>query len=166
MDFDALFDDVYPKLRRYCMRMTADRDLAEDTAQEAFVRLLDREVKGGDAGLRSWLFKVATHLLRDRARVRSNRLRLLESRGSDGLPGPAPGPDPGEELEREERRQVVREALARLDERDRTLLLLREEGLSYRELAGVAGVEVSSVGTLLARSRRRLERELTAPVDT
>ena len=80
MNFDELFDDVYPGLYRYCLRLTADPDWAEDTTQEAFVRLLDRSVRGDFAGLRAWLFKVATHLIRDRARVRAK-----------GSLGPTPG---------------------------------------------------------------------------
>ena len=65
MNFDELFNDVYPSLYRYCLCLTADPDLAEDATQEAFVRLLDRSIRGDRAGLRSWLFKVATHVIRD-----------------------------------------------------------------------------------------------------
>jgi len=63
MNFDELFDDVYPSLYRYCLRLTADPDVAEDVTQEAFVRFLDRRVRGDLPGLRSWLFRVATHLI-------------------------------------------------------------------------------------------------------
>jgi RNA polymerase sigma factor (sigma-70 family) len=165
VDFDRLFDDVYPGLVRYCHRMTADPDLAEDAAQEAFVRFLDRRPGGEAAGLRAWLFKVATHLLRDRARVETNRARLREHHpGEVGVGTPGGGGNSGEDafetLEREERIAAVREVLASLEERDRTLLLLREEGFSYRELADSTGVQASSVGTLLARARRRFETEL------
>lgn len=153
MDFDQLFDDVYPKLYRYCLRMTSDRDQAEDAAQEAFVRLLDRRVKGEPPGLRAWLFKVATHVVRDRVRVSDNRMRLLEE--NPVLPDRPVGPE--EALERAERIAAARRGLEALEERDRTLLLLREEGFSYRELADVVGVQSSSVGTLLARARQRFE---------
>lgn len=153
MDFDALFNDVYPGLRRYCLRMAADSDLAEDVAQEAFVRLLDHKVRGELPGLKAWLFKVATHILRDRARVRSNRSRLLEA--NPVLPDAGSTPD--EELERREAVARVRRALKSLDERDHTLLLMREEGFSYRELAGAIGVQASSIGTLLVRARRRFQ---------
>lgn len=156
MNFDQLFDDVYPGLYRYCVRLTSDRDLAEDAVQEAFVRLLDRGVRGEHRALRSWLFKVATHVIRDRARVRSNRIRLLEENPIE----PDPTPSPEVSLEREERVKQVREALATLDERDRTLLLMREEGFRYRELAEASGVQATSVGTLLARARTRFAEAL------
>ncbi len=157
MNFDELFEDVYPGLYRYCLRLTADPDVAEDTAQEAFVRLLDRRVRGDLAGLRAWLFKVATHRIRDRARVRANRSRLMEAR-----PLPTANEDtPHDDAERAERIARVRRALALLDERDRTLLLLREEGFAYRELAEAIGVQAASVGTLLARARRRFTEALS-----
>jgi RNA polymerase sigma factor (sigma-70 family) len=60
-----------------------------------------------------------------------------------------------EEIDRSRRIADVRRALDSLDERDRTLLLMREEGFQYRELAEAVGVEPTSVGTLLARARRR-----------
>lgn len=156
MSFEQLFAQVYPGLQRYCVRMAGDPDLGEDLAQEAFVRLLDRRVRGTPPQLRAWLFKVATHLMRERARVGANRRRLLEE--NPVLPGEAPTPD--EELSRQEKVLRVRRGLGTLDERDRTMLLLREEGFSYEELAGVLEVKAASVGTLLARARRRLARAL------
>ena len=71
-------DSVFPPLFRYCHRLTGDPDVAEDVAQEAFVRLLDRGVAGERPALRVWLFKVSTHLIRDRWRVSENRRRLLQ----------------------------------------------------------------------------------------
>jgi RNA polymerase sigma-70 factor (ECF subfamily) len=151
VSFDDLFEDVYPGLHRYCVRLTGDEDVAADTAQEAFVRLLERGVKGEPAGLKAWLFKVATHVIRDRVRVEGNRARLLAAN---------PTPDAvedhtAERIDRSRRVADVRRALDSLDERDRTLLLMREEGFQYRELAEAVGVEPTSVGTLLARARRR-----------
>ncbi len=160
MDFDRLFDDVYPGLVRYCRRMTSDPDVAEDAAQEAFVRFLDRRPRGDASGLRAWLYKVATHVVRDRGRVEGNRTRLREANPGELRPVDGPRP-PDEALEREERIREIRSVLDQLDERDRTLLLLREEGFSYRELAEAVGVQETSVGTLLARARRRFESELS-----
>lgn len=156
MSVEQLFAQIYPGLLRYCVRMAGDPDMGEDLAQEAFVRLLDRRVEGRLPQLRAWLYKVATHLMRERARVGANRRRLLEE--NPVLPGGEPTPD--EELHRLERIRRVRRALDELGERDRTLLLLREEGFSYEELAGVLEVKPASVGTLLARARRRLAAAL------
>ena len=150
MDFDALFDAVYPALFRYCNRMTGDPDQAEDLAQEAFFRLLDRGAEGTEAGLRAWLFRVATNLARDRSRTRETRRRILS-----GVPPRENIPGPEKEVDRAEDIQRVRKALGILTQRDRDMLLLRQEGFSYREIAEVAGVSHRSVGTILARALQR-----------
>ena len=150
MNFEATFEEVYPGLFRYCHRLTGDADLSEDVAQEAFVRLYDRRVEGTDEGLRAWLFRTATHLVRDRHRVGENRRRLLEA-----YPVQASGSQPTDEaVLREEEVAQVRRALEHLGEREREILMMRHAGFSYREIADAVDVSPSSVGTLLARAER------------
>jgi RNA polymerase sigma-70 factor (ECF subfamily) len=132
-----------------------DPDQAEDLAQEAFFRLLDRRVTGTESGLRSWLFRVATNLARDHSRTRETRRRILST-----VPPPEPVPGPDREALRSETVRQVREALEALSDRDRQMLLLREEGFSYKEIADVAGVSRRSVGTILARALKSLALEL------
>lgn len=151
MDYNEVFDRHYDALFRYLHRLTGDEDLAEDLAQETFVRLLEQPVS--EDGIRSWLFTVGRNLLRDRSRVRTRREELLDQFDT----GPSRPERPDEATERRERVKAVRDALDQLSERDRTILLLREEGFKYAEIAEVIGVATSSVGTLLARALRRFE---------
>lgn len=151
MDYEEVFDRHYAALFRYLHRLTGDADVADDLAQEAFIRLLEKDVT--DEGIRSWLFTVARNLVRDRSRVRSRREELLDQYDT----GPSRPRRPDETAERKERVEAVRAALDELSERDRTMLLLREEGFKYSEIAEVVGVKPSSVGTLLARALRRFE---------
>lgn len=162
MEIKALFDDQFPPLYRYCLRMTGEPDVAQDVAQEAFVRLVRDEVQGPRPALKAWLFRVAANLVRDRWRVSENRRRLLEIHPV----APEPPPDAQETLEREERVGRVRAVLDGLPERDRTLLLMREEGFSYGEIADAVGVKASSVGTLLARAQTRFADAYREAVDT
>ncbi len=154
VDFDATFDAHYPDLVRYCQRLTGDRDVAEDVAQESLVRLFDRGVEGAAHGIRAWLFKTATHLVRDRYRVGRNRKRLLETHPVT----PSEVESPEVSLERAERRRRARRALDLLAPRDRELLLMRYSGFSYKEIADAIGVASTSIGTLLARAEQRFER--------
>jgi RNA polymerase sigma-70 factor (ECF subfamily) len=151
VDFDATFDQHYPPLVRYCQRLTGDADVAEDIAQESMVRLFDNQVTGPEFGVRAWLFKTATHLVRDRYRVGQNRIRLL----AEHPVRPAEPESPDESLERNEVRERAREALDALAPRDREILLMRYSGFSYKEIAETIDVESSSIGTLLARAERR-----------
>lgn len=151
VDLDALFNTLYTPLHRYCLGLTGDGDAAHDAAQEAFVRLVRKDVEGQPAALKVWLFKVATHIIRDRYRVDKNRERLLNE--NPPLIDRVEGPEGG--LERAEAIDLVRKTLSQLTARDRELLLMRYQGFSYREMAEALGVASSSIGTLLSRAQRR-----------
>jgi RNA polymerase sigma-70 factor, ECF subfamily len=148
-DFDGLFTRLYPQLFRYLHRLTGSADTADDLAQESFVRLLGRSLPEDEA--RRWLFTVATNLVRDGARTTKTRQRLLVSTPV----GPSVPPLQDEVTERNETIAAVRAALDSLPERDRMLLLMREEGFKYEEIAEAVGVAPGSVGTLIARAVRR-----------
>ena len=156
MDFDAVFAKLYPSLFRYLQRLTGDEDVAEDIAQESFVRLLRQSLP--EEEVRPWLFTVAMNLVRDRARKSERRQRLLTS--APNLVTRTPLPD--EDMERTERIAAVREVLEKLPERDRQLLLMREEGFKYDEIARVIGVAPASVGTLIARALKKFIAEFEA----
>lgn len=127
-----------------------ETDAAEDLVQEAFVRLLRRgDLTGEDARL--WLFTVATNLVRDRGRSAARRRRLL---AEDPIDTPTSS-NPVKDLERAEAIRGVRAALERIPERDRAMLLMREEGFRYAEIASALEVAPSSVGTLIARAVKR-----------
>lgn len=158
MDFDTTFEEHYPKLVQYCRRLTGDADAAEDVAQESFVRLFDHGIDGTPEGLRAWLFKTATHLVRDRYRVDKNRKRLLE----ENPVRPSEGDSPERSLERAGDRERARAALDALAPRDREILLMRYSGFSYREIADAVGVAATSVGTLLSRAEARFEEACVA----
>jgi RNA polymerase sigma-70 factor (ECF subfamily) len=149
VDFDDLFDRLYPSLFRYLNRLTGDADAAEDIAQEAFVRLLKQQLP--EAEIRPWLFTVAMNLVRDRARKNERRQRLLS--GAPTMVSVEPRPD--DRVEQIEDIEAVQAALEKLSDRDRQLLLMRAEGFKYEEIAGVIGVAPASVGTLIARALKR-----------
>lgn len=153
MDFETAFDRHHDAVYRYLHRLTGDPDQAEELAQETFVRLLENEVSPDK--VKGWLFTVATNLVRDRARTRDRRDRLKKT--GDVFPEAPPGPD--EVLARGDRKRKVRRALGRLRDREREMLMMREEGFSYAEIAETLGVARSSVGKLLSRSLERFARE-------
>lgn len=158
MEIRALFESEFPTLFRYCLRLTGEPDVADDAAQEAFVRLVRDQVDGPPAAVRAWLFRVAANVIRDRHRVRENRRRLMEIHPST----PTAAPDPHESLERGEEVARVRAILDDLSPRDRTLLLMREEGFAYAEIAEQIGVAATSIGTLLARAQSRFAEAFSA----
>ena len=146
---DELFTQYHGSLVRMLYRRTGDRDRAEEIAQETFARA----VAAPPRNPRPWLFAVALNLVREEARKAARQSRRLVLYQAD-QPAGAPGPD--EELDRGERIARVREALDRLNERDREALLLKAEGFNYDEIAATLGLARGAIGTTLARARRRL----------
>jgi len=149
--FSTLYRTLQPPLVRYLGRLTGDADAAEDVAQEAFMRLLQRPELSDEAA-RLWLFTVATNLVRDRGRATTRHNRLL---AGSPVPVPTSDPLPDELTERADEVARVRRALAQLPDRDRQILLMREEGFRYEEIAQSIDVAASSVGTLIARALKR-----------
>ncbi len=159
-DFQAVYRELYPPLSRYVYRFTGDSDAAADIVQDSFLRLLEHELPRDE--VRPWIFVVATNLARDRVRRKERRRRLLlanqERRVTAG--------SPQDEVERAELIAIVRRALNRLSDRDRQMLLMREEGFRYREIAEAIGVRSTSVGALVARALKRFSAAYTAVGET
>ena len=156
-DVARLFDEHHQSLYRYLVRFAGDPDVAADAAQEAFVRLVERPPPDGVE--RAWLFKVGTNLVMESSRTRTRRMRLLDA-APDRAPMSDPPRNPHELVEADDRRRAVTDALASLSEKERTALLMREEGFSHREIADAVGTTTGSVGTLIARALNRLAGEL------
>src|SRR5690606_2981201 len=137
------------ELRRYVHRLTGDPDVAEDVAQEAVLRLVRAEREGPVKAPRAWLYRTATNMVRDQARHVAMRRRR---------PVPVDTDDPAtpeQDLDRAETIREVRAVLERIPPRDRELLILRESGFRYREIAEVIGVKEQSVPVLAARALER-----------
>jgi len=121
---------------------------AEDVVQETFLKLLRHlEADGDTTNIRGWLFTVAAHAARDRQRRRNRWVPWMPAHDAPVSPASLPDEDG--------RLKIARDALRQLPERDRLLLALRAQGLSYREIADAAGVRPTSVGQLLARAADR-----------
>ncbi|MFL5539666.1 MAG: RNA polymerase sigma factor [Longimicrobiaceae bacterium] len=157
MDPAGLFAEHHGSLFRYLARLTGDPDVAEDAAQEAFVRLMERPPAPGET--RAWLFRVGTNAAWLALRTRGRRRRLLESAPLRIPIGDAP-PAPDAAAETAEIRAKVRRALDALGERERQILLMQQEGFKYREIAEAVGTTTQSVGTMLARALAKLAAEL------
>ena len=150
---ERLFRTYHAPLVRYLTRRLGDRDWAEEVAQETFLRAL-RQPGGALTNERAWLFAVATNLIRDDARKDARRRQHLTLLAGESREALAPAADNA--LERAQEQALARRVLEMLDERDRNALLMREEGLDYQAITEALGLSVGSVGTTLARARKRL----------
>lgn len=143
-------------------RMLGRWDLAEDVAQEAFLRVFRAAHRyRPEAKFTTWLYRIVVNLCHDQRR-RAGRAPVLLT---EDAPEPAaePAPDP---LEADERAARVRRALDTLPERQRAAVVLhRYEGLSHREVAEAMDATQKAVESLLVRAYARLRRELADLAD-
>jgi len=158
------------KARRYAWRFFRDTGIAEDIAQEVFLRIHRSAARYKPSGrFQTYLYRIAANLCYD-------RLRMLKRRGSsiqntvdnytlDHVEdSPSPRFDPPERgVELKEEKAMVREAIGRLPPGLAQILTLREfEGLKYREIGDVLSIPVNEVKVKLHGARKRLQRELRA----
>ncbi|MFO0583546.1 MAG: RNA polymerase sigma factor [Anaeromyxobacter sp.] len=142
--FERFHATARPRLWAWLRRVAGDGALADEVAQEAFVRFLDRDgLALPEAERRPYLYGIAWRVLAD-ARRHARRLAPLE----EAPPACTPPADP--EAAR------AAEVLAALPERQRALLWLAHvEGLSHKEIAAALGLSAASVRVLLHRARAR-----------
>jgi RNA polymerase sigma-70 factor (ECF subfamily) len=159
---DLLFREHYARIVGMLARLTGDRAHSEEIASDVFHKLSQRPSLLDSADdLTAWIYRVATNAGFDALRTNSRRRKREEAAGSARIHA-APALDALDTLLLEERRVRVREVLGSLKPRDAQLLLLRASGLAYRELAATLGMEVGSVGTMLARAEAEFERKFRA----
>jgi RNA polymerase sigma-70 factor, ECF subfamily len=152
IDWAEIYQGTYEELVRFLHRKVWDEERAHDLAQETFIRALSHEPENP----RAWLFRVATNLAKDEARMVVRRKRHLTLLKTDAEVATAPAPTPDRELEEKEQSERVRRALDALADRDRDVLLLWDAGLDYHEIAAQTGLAVGAIGTTLSRARKRL----------
>jgi RNA polymerase sigma-70 factor (ECF subfamily) len=125
------YDQEQLSLRRYLVFIGIDGETAQEIVQESFLRLHEHLLRGGDrAHLRAWLYPAS--------KAASAEEELLER----------------------ERLSRFRQAMDRLSIAQRDCLVLRAQGLKYREIAEALELSVSTVGENIQRGLERLKELL------
>jgi RNA polymerase sigma-70 factor, ECF subfamily len=147
----------------FCLRMLGDREEALELVQDIFVSVHQHLRRfREDAKLSTWIFRISKNqclnrikYLRRRGRGKSDELEdVSESLLVDALGG---SPKPDEALAAKRERQMVQDAIARLDPDQRLLVALRDiEGLSYEEIVEITELPEGTVKSRLHRAREKL----------
>ena len=161
-EFEALFMEHWERVYRLLRRLVGDPAEAEDLALETFLRL-HRNHQKQDHGFNvgGWLYRVATNLGLHSIRSWKRRERYELAAGRYALEEQSQD-SPAEILAQAEEHQRVRLALARMNERQSQLLILRHSGLSYKDIAAALGIAPASIGPLLVRAEREFEKQYRA----
>jgi RNA polymerase sigma-70 factor, ECF subfamily len=154
--FAAFYQRTSRQVWAYLARVSGNATLADDLLQESYVRFLTATApwSHGEVACRSYLFRIATNLLRD-------HWRRPQSTPIEDVPETALPVVPGPNLERIDSQALLGPALSRLKPRERQLLWLAyAEGCNHKEIAEITGLKSPSIRLLLFRARHKLARLL------
>ena len=150
----------------YFWRMVHDQGLAEDLAQEVFLRVYEaRERYQPGARFTTWLYRIATNLALNALRDRKGGDRRTERHDSEKESAEARVPDAQPNAEQllimTERGCAIRQAVESLPENQRTAVLLHKyQGVDYRQIATIMRVSEGAVKSLLFRAYETLRVRL------
>lgn len=154
-----VFDRYSARIYNFTYRFLRSAEAAEDATQEVFVKMLRHAQQfHGDAKLSTWLFSIAANHCRDHLRKADNKTKENED---TLMQLPAPGASPESALERKEEERRVQKAIEQLTPEQREAILLsRYQGLSYAEIAQIAGCSEGAVKTRVFRAMETLKKTL------
>ncbi len=169
--FEELVLRYQARLVTLLEHLVGSRDLAEDLAQEVFLRVY-RARKSYEPGARfsTWLFTIANNVASNALRSRSRRREVSLRTSDGGSSGSRPmerviqassGQMPARQLDKAEIRDVIRLAIAALNDRQRLAVLLSKfEGMSYADIAQTMELSPQAIKSLLSRARVNLRAVL------
>ena len=146
------------------LRLVFDREVAAEVSNRAFFKAYEHLASFDETRpLRAWLLRIAANEALNE--LRSRRRDAAHTFGGAAaeieLEQLSGAPDPGEIVSRRERRAAVRDAVSRLPEPQRVVVVLRYfADLAYADIAELTQQSVNNVGVILLRARERLRRDL------
>lgn len=164
--FDELLQRYRTPLVKYFCRMVRDEALAEDLAQEAFLRVYKaRHRYRPDARFTTWLYRIATNLALNA--IRDAKGRGLQAGNGSNEDGETsfefvdPKASVEQQLIETDRGRMIREAIEALPENQRAAVILHKyQDVDYRQIAGILKVSESAVKSLLFRAYETLRERL------
>ncbi len=154
-EFRRLYDSTFPVLFRVAYRIVGTEDAAEDLCQDAFFRLYERNMQFPNLEeAKYWLIRVVKNAALNYAKRKERERRAYQRAFQEDLRRSETGES---EYITGETRQEVQEALQKLPENMRTVLILKEYGeLNYKEIGRILGISEGNVKVRVFRAREQL----------
>src|SRR6478672_988948 len=157
-----IYDRYSARIYNFAFRFLKNSEAAEDATQEVFVKMMKHAKQfQGDAKLSTWLFSITANWCRDYLRKADNKAKEAEDVLVTLASPNELGPERNLEVKEDERR-VQRALNALTPEQREAILLSRYQGLSYAEIAQIAGCSEGAVKTRVFRAMETLKKALTA----
>jgi RNA polymerase sigma-70 factor (ECF subfamily) len=151
-----LYQTLRSPLRWYGYHLLGSASDAEDLVQLAFLKVFDQLKRQGQVqNPRNWLYRIVHNLAIDELR----RLHRQTSVKEDGAHCTDAAASPLSAEDELIQRQIIAKSLQVLNERERRCLMLRAQGLSYKEISQALAISAKSVSVYLARGQKKFESQ-------
>ena len=159
LSFDEAFTLHHRAVFRTARAVVRDSALAEDVTQEVFLRLYrNLDSTPGEELLRAWLLRVTLNVARNTIRGTTRSMVRDNEYHKESVETGFYVDAPEEDYERKIAIEEARRALDKIKEPMRSCLLLKQQGLSYKEIATTLSLKETNVGSLVARGRKEFAR--------
>jgi RNA polymerase sigma-70 factor (ECF subfamily) len=159
-EFEEAFDLYYTAVRNFLYYKTSQADLAEDVAQDAFVKLWETRENIDKSSIKAYLFTIANNLAINklkREQLKFKFLNLQSDRRDDKTPQYL--------MEMQEYDVKLQEALAKIPDGAREVFLMnRIDGMKYREIADMLGLSMKAVEKRMSKALAILRDELNRKI--
>lgn len=164
--FEAQVHRYKDRIYGFAYHYLHDRAAAEDVTQEVLIRFWEHRDELRPEGTLAWLLRVTRNACIDALRRRSTRRRVMIA-PRDGLRSAhSRQRSPEAEAETADFQAHLEDALARIDEPYRSILILREiQDFQYKEISGALDLPMNTVKVYLHRARKKLRKELAEVID-
>lgn len=157
MKFETIYKSHCKEIKIFVYRMVLNEEVVKDITQETFLKLhveLNNQKTEKLKNPRAWLFKVAYNLSINA--IKENRKR--NNHENFNLTAHTCSVEEG--YTKKEVQKQIRNAVKKLESRDRALIMLYKESFSYAEMADILEMNVNSIGKTLTRAIDKLKKEL------
>jgi RNA polymerase sigma factor (sigma-70 family) len=150
--FEEIYTENYKTMHRVAKKMVGNNDDVSDIVQEIFIDFFNK-INNGNVihSPKSWLYKATINKCVDNLRKRK-KFQTTDSLVACKIEE--------EIIENQDLKTAIYIAISKLKPQEKILATFYSEGLSYKELAEVTGIRYSSIGKVLSRTLKKMEKEL------
>lgn len=163
--FELLMDEYMGVIYNVALRMSDNRDDADDMTQEILIKIF-RSIASfkGNSKFSTWVYRVAVNTCLDELKKKKNKKYISldadfgNEEGESRIEIRDEAPSPERRAEQKELREIVASAISKLSDEHKTVIVLRDlRGLSYSEIAEILGCNDGTVKSRINRARAQLK---------